>query len=310
MKGQQAAHPGEINWKGWKRILTRTYEEVKVDHLSILSAGVAFYYALSLFPFILAIVSIYGLFSDPEEVRQHIMQIGFLMPEAAREVITTYLNEFVTSSSVALSWGLVASVLAALWSTARGMKALMEGYNIAYDEEESRGVIKYNFVAFMLTLVVLLFGFLAMFALIGLPAIFAMMNLGNQVTSIISTVRWPVLGLLFIGLIAVLSRYAPSREDPKWRWVTVGAVLTLVLWLIISYGFSLYIGNFGNYDKTYGSLSGIIILMLWLYFTAYVVLLGAELNAEVEQETLKDSTTGPSKPMGSRGAVKADTYPK
>jgi membrane protein len=196
--------------------------------------------------------------------------------------------------------------LLALWGAARGTKGLMEGMNIAYGEEEERGFLKFNAVALALTLFLILGLVIAVAAALVAPAVAAFVNVPGVVGALLTYATWPVLLVLTIFGLAVLYRYGPSREPAEWRWLTPGSVLATVIWLIGSIAFSIYVANFGNYTATYGALGGVILLLTWFWLSAFVVLLGAELNAEIEHQTAQDTTTGDDRPMGRRGARVAD----
>ena len=222
-------------------------------------------------------------------------------------MIQTQLTQIVNSQSSQLGWGLLLSIALALWSAAKGMKAMMQAMNITYDEEERRGTIKLNLVALLLTFgaIILVGVFLGLIAL--LPALWGSLGLSETIRAVLNYLRWPLLALAAIVALAVLYRYVPSRERPQWRWVSWGAVSAAVLWLLGSSLFSLYVSNFVNYDKTYGSLGVVVILMIWFLLSVYSILLGSEVNAEMEHQTARDTTSGEARPRGARGAYVADT---
>ena len=306
-RGQQARRPRDIPRTGWGDILWRTKAEASNDNLSIVSAGVAFYLLLSLVPALAAVLSIYGLVADPATVEQQIASLGQLLPSQAQELIAGQLERIASGSQAGLGLGAAVGLLLTLWSTAKGMKALIIALNISYDEQESRGFIKLNLVALGLTVLCVLIGLLALAAIIVLPALLGNLGLGEMLRGWINWLRWPVLAVALMVGLAVVYRYAPDRSRPHWRWVSWGAVLATVLWLLASAGFSLYVRYFGSYNETYGSLGAVVILMMWFFISAYIVLLGAELNAESEHQTARDSTAGGEQPMGERGAHVADT---
>jgi len=306
-RGHQAHRPRDIPRAGWGDILRRTRAEAGNDNLSIVSAGVAFYLLLSLVPALAAVISIYGLVADPATVETQINALGELLPSQAQELIAGQLERIASGSQAGLGLGAVLGLLLTLWSTAKGMKALIVALNISYDEHESRGFIKLNLVALGLTVLCVLIGLLALSAIIVLPALLGNLGLGEMVRGWINWLRWPVLALALMVGLSVVYRYAPDRSRPRWRWVSWGAVLATVLWLLASAGFSLYVRYFGSYNETYGSLGAVVVLMMWFFISAYIVLLGAELNAESEHQTARDSTAGGDQPMGERGAHVADT---
>ncbi len=306
----EAERPSDLSKGDWKAVGKRVKDETKRDNLSIVAAGVAFYAMLALVPTLTAIVSIYGLVADPAQVQNQVDSISGAMPQAVRDILMSQLSQIASASGTALSLSLVGSILFALWSASKGTKALISGLNIAYDERETRGFFKLNAVALLLTLGAVVFVVLAVALLAAAPSVLGALGLGSTGAWIIGVARWP---LLVFGLMVALSiayRYGPDRDAPKWAWATWGSALAAGLWLLASLGFSLYVTNLGSFSETYGSLGAVIVLLMWLLITAWVVLLGAELNAEMEHQTQRDTTTGPEEPMGRRDAYVADTTPQ
>jgi membrane protein len=277
------------------------------DHLSIVAAGVALYAFLAVFPGLAALVSIYGLATDPADLQRHMNGIEGLLPSGAADVVNDELQRIVERQSSTLGWGLVGGLLIALWSASKGMKGMFESLNITYDEQEKRGFFKLNGMAILLTLGAILFVIFFLALIVGVPALLATIQMGEIAENAISYLRWPLLAVCAIAALAVLYRYGPSRETTQWKWVSWGAVVATVIWLAGSFLFSFYVSNFGNYNATYGSIGVIVILITWLLLGAYTVLLGAEINAEMEHQTAQDTTTEESQPMGRRGAYVADT---
>lgn len=304
-RGRHAEKPQQIPKRGWKDILKRTKEEIRKDHLTIVAAGVAFFVMLAIVPGIAAIISIYGLVADPAQVQQQFASIKGVMPSEVYQLLNEQMTN-IASSSTAAGWGAALGILVALWGGSKGVKALIDGLNIAYREEEKRGFFKLNLAAIGLTLA----GVVGLLILIGLiafvPAILRSLNVGDTLQTLGSVLRWPLLLVFFMAGLAVLYRYGPSRDEPRWSWVSGGAIAATFLWLIASLLFSFYVANFGSYNKTYGSLGTVVILLMWVYLSAYSVLLGAELNAEMERQTAEDTTKGRPEPMGHRGAFSAD----
>jgi membrane protein len=302
--GRQADQPQEIPPKGWNDIAKRTMKEVKQDQVPLLAAGVAFYALLSLFPAIIAGVSIYGLVADPATVRDQINQLTErLSPETAK-IIGDQLKQVTSGAGGALGVATVIGILTALWSASSGMKALITGVNLAYDESEGRKFVKLRGLSILMTLAAMVLLGVALALIVGFPAVADSWPTALRWTG--SILRWVLLAALLMAGLAALYRYAPDRDKPKWSWSSPGSVVATVLWVLASVGFSIYVNAFGNYNKTYGALAGVIILMFWLYLTAFVVLVGAELNTEMELQTAKDTTTGPTRPMGERDAHAAD----
>jgi len=302
--GRQADQPQEIPPRGWKDIAKRTAKEVKQDQVPLLGAGVAFYALLSLFPAIIAGVSIYGLVADPATVRDQINRLTEMLSPETAAIIGTQLKQVTSGAGGALGVATVIGILTALWSASSGMKALITGVNLAYDETESRKFVKLRGLSIVLTLGAMVLMGVALALIVGFPALADSWPTALRWT--VGGLRWVLLAALLIGALAVLYRYAPDRDEPKWTWVSWGSGIATLLWILASIGFSIYANSFGNYNKTYGALAGVIILMFWLYLTAVIVLVGAELNTEMELQTAKDTTAGPTKPMGERDAHAAD----
>jgi membrane protein len=303
-RGRGADTPQEIPAKGWKDIAKRALKEVKADQVPLLAAGVAFYVLLALFPAIIAGVSIYGLVADPQTVRDQINQLAqTLSPETAK-LIGQQVQQVTSSAGGALGLATVLGILTALWSASSGMKALITGVNLAYDEPEGRKFVKLRGLSILMTLAAMVVLGVALALIVGFPAVPDSWPTVLQWTAAI--VRFVLLAVLLMAGLAALYRYAPDRDKPKWSWASPGSVVATVLWVLASVGFSIYVNAFGNYNKTYGALAGVIILMFWLYLTAFVVLVGAEVNAEMELQTAKDTTAGPTRPIGDRDAHAAD----
>jgi membrane protein len=302
--GRQADTPQEIPPRGWKDIAKRTLKEVKQDQVTLLGAGVAFYSLLALFPAVIAGVSIYGLVADPTTVQSQIDQLTRMLSPETAKIIGTQLKQVTSGAGGALGLATVIGILTALWSASSGMKALITGVNLAYDEGESRKFVKLRGLSIVLTLGAMVLIGVALALIVGFPALADSWPVVLRWTA--GILRWVLLAALLIGGLAVLYRYAPDRDEPKWTWVSWGSGVATLLWILASIGFSVYARFFGNYNKTYGALAGVIILMFWLFLTAVVVLVGAELNTEMELQTAKDTTAGPTKPMGDRDAHAAD----
>jgi membrane protein len=303
-RGRGADSPREIPAPGWWDILKRVRTKVRDDNISLLSAGVAFYAMLSIFPAIIALVSIYGLVAEPQTARSQVQQLAEVMPEQARETLTGQLEGLTQTAGRGLSLGAALGILAAIWAASAGMKAIIAGINVAYDETETRKFLRLRGLALLLTLGAIVTMALAIGVIVVLPVVTDL--LGSVGRVLLAIIRWPLLaGLMLVGL-GVLYRFAPDRSNPKWRWVTLGSVVATALWLLGSGLFSLYVNSFANYNRTYGVLGAVIILLIWLYLSSFVVLLGAELNNEMELQTKRDSTTGPGRPMGERDALAAD----
>ena len=306
-RGHSAVTPREIPKAGWWNILNRVYASLTNKNISILAAGVAFYAMLSIFPALAAVIAIYGLLADPATVQHEINAVHGIVPGEAQKLIETYLKSLVSTSSSKLGVGLVVSVAIALWSARSGIVTLIEALNMAYEEREKRGVVRFQALAIAMTIAAIVFAFIALTLIAVLPPAMRFLPIGENLKVIGFIIPWLVLVVLVSIGLAAAYRYLPSRENAKWRWVSWGGVAATIIWILASVGFSLYVAKFGNYDKSFGSLGAVIVLLTWLYLSAYVVLAGACLNAEMEHQTARDTTTGPEEPMGKRGAKMADT---
>lgn len=306
-RGRDAEWPSEIPARGWKDVLWRVYGQVTEDRVTLIAAGAAFYLMLAIFPALGAFVSIYGFVADPTSIAGQIEFLQGVLPSGGLDLIYGQLESLAGQDPGALSLGLVITLAVSLWSANNGVKTLFEALNIAYEEEEKRSFIRLNLIALAFTLGFMVAMIVLITAIGVVPAILAFVNLGMMTQTLISVGRWVfVLGLMVIG-ISLLYRFGPSRAPAKWRWITWGSTFATMVWLVASIGFSYYLQNFADYNATYGSLGAAIGFMLWIWLSAVILIVGAELNAEMEHQTARDSTTGRERPMGERGAVVADT---
>jgi membrane protein len=304
--GQNAANPSEIPSKGWWSIAKRVAIESNEDRVMTEAAGITFYALLSLFPAMTAMVSLFGLFADRQTISEHLGDLQGVLPQGGMSIISDQLERLLASPQQALGFGAIVGLLAALWSANQGTKAMLDALNVVYEETEKRSFLFRTALSLAMTLGALVFVLVALGAIVVLPLVLKFIWLGEGVETILSLARWPIMLVGMTMLLAVLYRYGPSRELARWRWVTYGGVFAAVTWLAASAGFTWYVANFGNYDATYGSLGAIIGFMTWIWISSIVVLVGAELNAEMEHQTARDSTTGPERKLGQRGAVMAD----
>jgi membrane protein len=305
-RGHNAEKPTQIPQKGWKDIALRVKDRLTKDHVTLVSAGIAFYFFLAIFPAITAALSIYGLVMEPAQVEQQMSQLANVLPEQAHQMIRDILKQQSEKSGSSLGWSLVLSLLISLWSANKGAKAVFEGVNITYDETDGRGFLKKTAVTLMFTLGGIMIGFFAIVMVVAFPALIDKIGLPSTLETIIQFLRWPVLALIVMFALTAVYKIAPNRESPAFKWASWGAIIATVLWLAGSLLFSLFVNNFGRLDETYGSFAAVITLMLWFFLTAYIVLLGAEVNSEMEHQTRRDTTTGEDKPMGQRGGYHAD----
>ncbi len=247
---------------------------------------------------------------EPVEVSRQLEMIENFLPKEASQIILAQAADVAGSENAGLGFAFVIGLGIALYSTSKGMASLMEGLNIAYDEVEKRGFIALKARTFVMTILLVFALVLGLVSALLLPVVFSYLALPDWLEKVLSSARWIILGFLTVTGLSFVYRFGPSRTDAKWKWITPGAVIACLLWLAASYGFSVYVANFASYNKTFGSLAGVIILLMWLWISAYIILLGAELNGEMEAQTRRDSTVGPDRPMGTRGAVKADILGK
>lgn len=305
-RGRSADTPTEIPQGGWKDILFRVKDEVASDNVGLIAAGVAFYGLLALFPAITAVIAISGLLVEPNVIVEQLNSLSGLIPEEVVAIVTDQATAVAGSREGGLGLAVVGGILIALYSASKGMASLMQGINIAYDEEEDRGFIRLKLVTFGLTLF-LIFGLLvSMAAMLALPMVLSLIAWGPILEIALTAVLWIVLVALTMLGLSVLYRYAASRDNPEWAWASPGAVVGCLLWIAASAGFAFYVGNFGSYNESFGTLAGVIVLLMWFWISAFIILLGAELNAEMEAQTRRDTTVGKDLPMGHRDAVKAD----
>jgi membrane protein len=304
--GEQAETPTQIPPRGWWQVVRRAFKEASADNVPMLAGGVAFFAFLAVFPALIAALTLYGLVGDPAQAADQVRGLASGLPEDTQPLIEGQLEALAATSGGALTLSLIVSLLAALWSASSGTGNLVQAVNIAYDEEESRGFVKLKATALVLTLGAIVFVLVSITLVAVVPPVLEALQLGVVGTVLAQVARWGLLIAFVIVALAVVYRVAPDRDDPQLKWASPGAVVAAVLWILGSAAFSLYVNNFGSYNKTYGALAGVIVLMLWLYLTSYIVLLGAEINAEAERQTARDTTQGEPQPMGERGAVAAD----
>ncbi len=306
-RGRTAQSPGEIPSKGWWDIAWRVKEQLATDNVSIVAGGLALFGLLSVFPSLAAAVAIYGLVASPEQIAAQAQAFSGLLPEAGMSILTNQLNELATRSSNTLSIAAIVGVLLALWSARRGMVALITAMNVAYNEHERRGFIRGTALALVFTICGVL-GFIVVVALaIAVPVVLGFLHLGPATQWLLLVVRWALLWWMAVLALSALYRFAPHRSKARWRWLNVGSRIAATVWLAASLLFALYVRNFDSFGQTYGAIGSVVILLTWFYISAFVVILGAEINSELERQTVRDTTTGDEKPIGQRGAFSADT---
>ena len=306
-RGRQATRPGEVPPRGWFDALKRTRRGIRDTHASIIAAGVAFYAFLALVPALIAVVAVYGLVADPADVKDQITSFMSALPQDAQRLMSNQLSSITRKAGTGTGIAALIAIAGALWSASSGIAALNTGLTVVNRETETRGALKRRSLALVMTIFAVA-GILVMLALVvALPSVLDSIGISGIGNTALELARWPLLAVVLLVGLAVIFRYGPQRRRPRWRWVSPGAVVAVVVGLAASIGFSIYVSLLGNYNKTYGALGAIIILLLWLYLMAFVVLFGAALNAELERQTERDTTAGDERPMGDRGAEAADT---
>ncbi len=303
--GRKAHHPGAIPRTGWWDILYRVWGRMGATNLSLIAAGIAFFGLLSLFPGMTAAVAIAGLIFDPDLLAEHTVTLAALLPDSARELVLNQLNGVLNTDSTSLSLAAMLALGLAIYSASRAVANFIIGLNIVYEETETRNLLALTALNMALTVALIVGLLLSLLVVAALPVVAAWFE-NEALRDLVELIRWPFLMVTGAAGISVLFRYGPDRRNARWRWLTPGAGIACILWVAGSIGFSLYVQTFGTYNETFGALAGVIVLLTWLWLSAFIVLLGALLDAEVEAQTSRDSTVGPDRPRGQRGAVKAD----
>jgi membrane protein len=306
-RGRRARHPLQIPWAGWKDIFWRTYREMFSDRILSIAGGVAFFVLFAIFPAITALVSAYGLFFNASTIGQNLSLMNGVVPDSVLRLLHEQATRIAAQSNGTLSIGVIAGILVTLWSAMGGVKAMIDALNVIYEEQEARSFFRFNLVALAFTLGSFAVFLVAIAAVVVVPLALSWLGLGGLGASLTRILRWPALLVVLLVGLAILYRYGPHRQAARWQWVSVGSVFASVVWIGASYLFSWYLAKFNSYNATYGSLGAVVAMMMWLWISTSVVLLGAELNAEIEHQTAQDSTIGEDKPLGERGAAMADT---
>jgi membrane protein len=304
--GRTATHPRHIPWRGWRQVMGRTWREVISDRTSLVAAGCAFWATLSLFPAISMLVSLYGLVFDPQTVEPQLETMRHLLPAPAFALIADRVRTLVSHGGTTLGLSLLLSTAFALWSASTGTKSLLSALNVAYEEQEQRSFLRFQAIGLLITLCSILGAILGMAILVLLPAVISFVGLSGHAKSLIQIGSLAVLVVFLLLALSVLYRFGPSRTGARWSWITPGSLVATVLWLLASALFSFYVQHLASYDATYGPLGAVAGIMMWFWVTAYIILFGAELNAELELQTAEDTTPGEPQPMGRRGAFVAN----
>ncbi|MDN5003717.1 YihY/virulence factor BrkB family protein [Bradyrhizobium sp. GCM10027634] len=305
--GRRAKSPFTIPWVGWKDIFWRTYQRIDDDRLLATAGGVVFFGLLAIFPAVTALVSSYGLFANPATISDNLQKLAMMLPEGTFQIVQEQVGRVVSKGNTALGATFLFGLVLAIWSANAGVKAIFDALNVAYEEREKRSFIKLNMVSLAFTVGGIVALLLMVGAVVAFPLALDHLGMAPESKLIVALARWPLLFLILLVALAILYRFAPSRDAPRWQWLSLGAVTASILWIAGSALLSWYLSSFANYNATYGSLGAAIGLMMWMWMSAIVVMFGAELNSEIERQTLRDTTTGRPKPLGSREAVSADT---
>lgn len=303
-----ACSPWRFSRRDWLYVGKDVWAQMGRDNVTIISAGVAFFTMLAIFPLITACLSIYGYVSDPSHVQVQLQSVSNLFPAEAWDILNAQILAVSRAPNAQLGLRIALGLLVALWSAGAGIRAIMRAMNIAYDEEEKRGLAKFYALAGTFTLSMTLFLWVALAVIIGVPSLLAFLKLDGLARLITKLLPWTVLISIYGISVAVLYRFGPSRRPAKMRWVMPGAFFASFSWVAFSLGFSQFVAAFGTYNKTYGSLSAVILLLIWFWLSAFVIIMGAEINAALERHTDADTTRGPDRPIGQRGAVVANSY--
>ena len=259
-----------------------------------MAAGVAFWVFLSIFPAMSALISTFGLVSDPAVIGRQVASLSGILPQSALDLLSDQLHRLINAPPQALGLGLIISLLLTLWYSMAGTGTLMQALTVAYEERENRGILAYYGRSAVLTIGIAVFGLLSLFLVAIVPAIIDWMPFPKGWRDAVGLIRWPLLAVLVIAALGLIYRFAPARRNPTWQWFRPGTIAAAVVWMAGSAGFSYYVANFSAYDKTYGSLGTVVVLLMWLYVSAFIVLVGAEFNAEVEQaQAAEESNAAP-----------------
>lgn len=303
-RGRDADSPTAIPASGWKDIAMRVYRQFGEDHVTLTAAGVAFFGFASLVPLLAAGIAIYGLVADPSDVTGLVDRIDGTVPQAVADMIRQQLESVAGASSGALGFATVIGIALGIWSASSGVGHMIEAVAIAYEEDRDGGRSFWVKRAMALGFTVGLMALMAASAVV----IVVGARLGSGGLAVLSNIAaWILVAALAAAGLAVLYRHGPDRRNAQWRWVTPGAAIAIVIWIVVSVGFRYYVANFGSYNETYGSLGTVIVVLLWLYLSAIAVIVGAEIDSEIEHQTAQDSTVDPERPMGRRDAHMADT---
>lgn len=306
-RGRDADTPAEIPAKGWKDIVWRVYDGIQDDRVFLVAAGVTFYALLALFPATAAIVSLYSLFADASTINEHLRLVSGFLPDGALEVIGDQIKRIASNGQTTLGATFLGTLALSLWGANAGTKSVFDALNVIYKEREKRSFFQLTLRSLVFTLGSIVLVLVALAGIVVIPVALKLLGIPEDSgPALLALLRWPLLYLVVLFALACLYRYGPSRTHPQWRWVTWGSAIAGGLWIAASLLLSWYVANFGNYNATYGSLGAVIGFMIWMWVSTIIVLIGGEINAEMEHQTARDTTEGQRKPIGGRGATMAD----
>jgi membrane protein len=274
----------QLSWTNWRAVLKRVFAFMSTERMTLTAAGVSYYTLLALFPALAALVSVYGLITDANSLSAHLDTLAGIVPETILSFIGGELTRLIQNSSGRLGIGAAVSLLVALWSANGGVKSMFWAMNLAYHTEEERSFVKLNLITLAFTVAAMVVFVVVINALVVIPLLVGALELGALGRLLGTIIPGAIAFIMVYAAIAVVYRFGPSRPPAGWRWITPGAVAAAIIWLIASIGFSFYLSNFGNYDATYGTLGTAIGLLIWLYISAFIVIVGADMNAELEKQ--------------------------
>jgi len=307
-RGALATSAAAIPLRGWVDVLWRTWQQTNKDNVFLISAGVAFYFLLALAPALTAFSAVGTLLISPDAIRTLLNEVGAILPDSAKLLLNAQLDAVLDANQrrTTLTLKAAGGVGLAFWAAAAGVRAMMTAVTVAYREKEQRPLLRFHLTSLMLTLSAIAIGLCSILAFVAVPLAFSIFPVSDLNQTLVRLVRWPVIITAVVIGLSVTYRFAPSRRQAKTKWVTTGAIVAALLWLAGSVLFTTYVEQVANYEAVHGTLSSIVVLLLWFWFSAAVALIGAELNAEIEHQTSVDTTFGRDRPMGQRGAYVAD----
>jgi len=282
------------------------YQLNNKENVPLLAAGVAFYGVLAIFPAMAAVVSLYALFADPIAVQEHLQTLSGALPADVLQIFSEQLDALIRVEPESLGFRFILGVLLAIWSAHRAVNAIVYAITVAYKEEETRSYLKFNLVTYTIAGGAVLLVVASLILMVVLPVLIGWLPLGPMTAVTTRIVGVLLFIILVMGSLTLLYRFAPPRKPARWRWISPGSVAATIVWLLVSFGFSYYVSTFGTYNETYGALGAVVVLMMWFFLSGYAVIAGAMINAQMEYQTSADTTRGPPKPMGDRGATVAD----